>query len=291
MLKDTKANKIFLIVLVVLLALSFSLVKGWEGRNRANRSDRDFAFTAQDTLTVKTISNDVIIEVDDSLKRATVSIGSNERDVLSVLKTTSKLSVEVKPKTNWFFRFFSYSPSTLVIALPSSSLDALEVSTISGDIRILHPMKARTMEIRSTSGDIDFLTLETEETLKVVSTSSSLGGSEAKSSKDLEIATVSGDIEIQKIRAKDIQLKSISSGVEAEVEIIPNGSLNASSTSGELELDLRSNANLNVKASTTSGTITFNERDQSGKSAELQTGSAQENVSLSTVSGSIELTY
>nr|WP_321296568.1 DUF4097 family beta strand repeat-containing protein [uncultured Sphaerochaeta sp.] len=291
MLKDTKANKIFLIVLVVLLALSFSLAKGWEGRSRATRSDRDFEFKANDTLKVRTIANDVVIEVDDSLKRATVSIGGNERDVLSVLKTTSNLSVEVKPKTNWFFRFFSYAPSTLVIELPSSSLDSLDVSTISGDIRIMHPMKARTVELRSTSGEIDFLTLEAEESLKVLSTSSSLSGSGATSNKELEIATVSGDIEIQKVRAKDVQLKSISSDVEAEVEIISGGSLTASSTSGELELDLRANANLNVQASTTSGTITFNERDQEGKSVELETGSAQETVTLFTVSGSIELTY
>lgn len=291
MLKDTKANKIFLIVLVLLLALSFTLMKGWEGRGRATRSDQDFEFKANDSLKVRTIANDVVIEVDDSLKRATVSIGGNERDVLSVLKTTSNLSVEVKPKTNWFFRFFSYAPSTLMIALPSSSLGSLDVSTISGDIQILHPMKAQTMEIKSTSGEVDFLTLEAKESLKVLSTSSSLSGSEAMSGKELEIATVSGDIEIQKVRAKDVQLKSISSDVEAEVEIIPGGSLTASSTSGELELDLRANANLNVQASTTSGTITFNERDQEGKSVELKTGSAQETVTLFTVSGSIELTY
>lgn len=291
MLKDTKANKIFLIVLVLLLALSFTLMKGWEGRGRATRSDQDFEFKANDSLKVRTIANDVVIEVDDSLKRATVSIGGNERDVISVLKTTSNLSVEVKPKTNWFFRFFSYAPSTLMIALPSSSLGSLDVSTISGDIQILHPMKAQTMEIKSTSGEVDFLTLEAKESLKVLSTSSSLSGSEAMSGKELEIATVSGDIEIQKVRAKDVQLKSISSDVEAEVEIIPGGSLTASSTSGELELDLRANANLNVQASTTSGTITFNERDQEGKSVELKTGSAQETVTLFTVSGSIELTY
>lgn len=291
MLKDTKANKIFLIVLVILLALSFTLVKGWEGRGRATRSDRDFEFKANDSLKVRTIANDVVIEVDDSLKRATVSIGGNERDVLSVLKTTSNLSVEVKPKTNWFFRFFSYAPSTLMIALPSSSLGSLDVSTISGDIQILHPMKAQTMEIRSTSGEVDFLTLEAKESLKVFTTSSSLSGSEAKSLRDLEFSTISGSIDVQKITAKEILLKSISSGIEAEAVILSSGSLTASSTSGGLELDLRANANLNVKASTTSGTITFNERDQAGRSAELRTGTAQEKVNLSSVSGSIELTY
>jgi hypothetical protein len=34
MLKDTSANKIFLIILVLILALSFSLYKGWEERGK-----------------------------------------------------------------------------------------------------------------------------------------------------------------------------------------------------------------------------------------------------------------
>lgn len=141
MLKDTKANKILLIILVVLLALGFSLGKGWTFKSKAGRANQDIAFSTTDSLKVSTISNDIVIEVDNAAKGASVSIGKNESDVLSVSKTGRSLNVDVKPKKAWYFRFFSYSPSALVITLPASRLDGLELSSISGDIRILHPIQ------------------------------------------------------------------------------------------------------------------------------------------------------
>lgn len=290
MLSDTKANKVFLIILVVLLALGFTLTKGWNVRNRDSRSDQTVDFATTDSLKVSTISNDIIIEVDNAAKGASISIGRNESDVLSVSKTGRNLNVEVKPKQAWFFRFFPYSPSAVVITLPASRLDSLELSSVSGEIRLLHPIQGRSLIARSTSGGIDFLTLTADQNIKLSSISGSINGSEVTSKQSAEILCTSGSIEVQNIEAKDASLKSISSNVEADVKILEGGSLNASSTSGSVRIDLKQSTDLKVQASTTSSQVVFNDKEL-GKSATAETGNAQNKVTLSTVSGKIELWY
>lgn len=290
MLSDTKANKVFLIILVVLLAIGFTFTRGWNMHNRNSRADHTIDFAPSDSLKVSTISNDIIIEVDNAAKRASVSIGRNEADVLAVSKTARSLNVEVKPKKIWFARFFPYSPSAVVITVPASRLDNLELSSISGDIRLLHPIQGSNLVVRTTSGEIDFLTLTADEGIKLTSISGSINGSEAASKQKVEILATSGSIEVQNIEAKDTSLKSVSSGVEAEVKILDGGSLNASSTSGAVKIDLRQSSDLSIQASSTSGRVAFNEKEM-GKSASDETGNALSKVTLSTVSGEISLLY
>ncbi len=290
MLKDTKANKVFLIILVVLLALGFTASRGWNVRNRDSRINESIDFATTDSLKVSTISNDIVIEVDNAAKGASVSIGRNESDSLSVSKTGRSLNVDVKPKKAWFSRFFSHSPSALVITLPASRLDTLELSSISADIRLLHPIQGKSLQARNTSGELDFLTLTAEQDIKLSSISGTIKGSEVVSGQSVELASTSGGIEVQHVEARDAQLKSISGSVEAEVKILDGGSLNAGSTSGSVQIDLYQSSDLKIQASTTSGQILFNDKDM-GKSAALETGNARNKVVLSTVSGGIELRY
>ncbi len=290
MLNDTKANKILLIILVVLLALGFSLGKGWTFKSKAGRANQDIDFSTTDSLKVSTISNDIIIEVDDAAKGASVSIGRHESEFLSVSKTGRSLTVDVKPRRSWFSRFISYAPTPVVITLPASRLESLDLSSISGAVRLLHPIQGSSLEAKSTSGEIDFLTLSADKQVKLTSISGSINGSEVVAKQSVRLASTSGGIEVQDVEAQDIDLKSISSDVEAAVTILPKGALNASSTSGGVEIDLRQSENLKIQASSTSGSIVFNEKDM-GKSVTAETGSADTKVVLSTVSGEIELWY
>ena len=290
MLSDTKANKVFLIILVVLLALGFTLSRGWNVRNRDSRSNRTVDFANGDSLKISTISNDIIIEVDNAAEGASISIGRNESNILSVSKTGRNLNVDVKPKQAWFFRFFPYSPSAVVVTLPTSRMDSLELISISGDIRILHPIQGGSLVARSTSGEIDFLTLTADQSIKLSSISGGINGGEVTSKQSVELLSTSGSIEVQNVEAKDSNLKSISSDIEAEVKILEGGSLDASSTSGSIQIDLRPSSDLKIQASTASSRIVFNE-NENGKSATAETGSARNKVALSTVSGEIELLY
>lgn len=290
MLKDTKANKVFLIVLVVILGLVFTVVRGCDLSSGGRRADQSVEFTSTDSLKVSTIANDIIIECDPKATRASISVGNSDKDLLRVVKSSSQVSVDIKPKTSWFFRFFSYRPSNLVITLPTSSLHNLEVSSISGNIRLLQAIDANMVKISSTSGEIDLLDVMTNSNLRLITISGKISSRVLDCAGDLELKSTSGNLEVQKIQAATSKLTSISGSIEAEVSLLEGGSLEAGSTSGSVNLDLRNSKDLALTASSTSGSIMFNDQEMP-KRATTSTGSEKHPVRLSSVSGSINVTY
>ncbi len=291
MLKDTKANKIFLIILVVILALSFSLYKGWEKQGIEQRRDQQIDFQGGNSLQVSTISNDIIIEVDESQKQASISLGKHDNEELKVSKRGSLVTVSVSPIKRWFLRFFSYTASPLVIILPSESLERLEVTSTSGDITLMHPLKTNTTKVSGVSGEVDFLTLVAAEHLQLRTVSGDISGKEVSANGEIDISSTSGTVEIQQVSGPKTALKTVSSKIEGEIHLPERGSVEAKTTSGAIELNLRSSENLKVNASTVSGSIEFNDDRQTGNRASLQTGEGINLVKLSSVSGEIDLLY
>ncbi len=291
MLKDTNANKIFLIILVLILALSFFLYKGWERRGIEQRMDQQIDFQAGDSLQVSTISNDIFIEVNEGQKQASVSLGSHDNEQLEVSKRGSLVTVSVSPVKRWFLRFFSYTASPLVLTLPSENLGHLEVTSTSGDITLMHPLKTKSTKVSGVSSEVDFLTLWASERMELHTISGDISGKEASSDGDADISSTSGTIEIQRVTGPKTILKTISSRIEGEIHLPEGGSVEAKTTSGAIALNLRASENLKVTASTVSGAIEFNNERQTGNQANLQTGEASNPVKLSSVSGSIDLVY
>ncbi len=291
MLKDTKANKIFLIILVILLALSFSLFKGWERRGITQRGEQIIAFNEGDSLSVSTISNDIIISVDEQAKEATISLGSHDDEELEVSKHGSSLSVTVRPIKRWFLRFFSYTASPLVVTLPSGNLARLEVSSTSGNITLMHPMQATDLKIRGVSSEVDFLTLQVADQLEIGTTSGDISGKEVSSRGEVTISSTSGGVEIQRITGPKTILRSVSSEVEAGIILSTGNSIEAKTTSGEIELDLRSSDDLQVTATTVNGSIEFNDQKQEGSEATIKMGDGSNTIQLSSVSGAIDVLY
>ena len=291
MLKDTNANKIFLIILVLILALSFSLYKGWEKRGTEQRRDQQIDFQEGDSLEVSTISNDIIIEVDEGARQASISLGKHDNEELKVSKQGSLVTVSVTPIKRWFIRFFSYNPSPLMITLPSEDLGRLEVTSTSGDITLMHPMKTNSTKVSGVSGEVDFLTLRASDNLELRTVSGDISGKEASSDGDVTLSSTSGTVEVQQISGAKTTLKTVSSRIEGEVRLPEGSSVEAKTTSGAIELNLRSSENLKVTASTVSGSIEFNDERQTGNEASLQTGEASNLVRLSSVSGEIDLLY
>ncbi|MGE4583961.1 MAG: DUF4097 domain-containing protein [Sphaerochaeta sp.] len=291
MLSDTKANKIFLIILVILLSIVFSFVKGWERRGTENRSTQNLAFQASDSLKISTITNDIVIEVDPNAKQISFSVGGNERDVLHVDKKGNLVTVEVKPVEHWFLHFVSYTPAPLVVTLPVDTVDFLEAASVSGDIRVIPALKANRVELKSTSGGLDILSLEAKDQVKLASVSGGIDASSITAARSVELATTSGTIEVQQIQTKDAVLKSISGSIQTQANLSSQGSLKASSTSGTLDLDLRKTKDLDITASTLSGDIRFNGQSQEQKKTNVQEGDASHTVQMNTVSGTISLLY
>lgn len=289
MLRDTKANKIFLIVLVLIVAATFFSAQGWNRRNRQERTKQSVSITETDSLRVLTSAHDIILEVDNKRKDATVSIGRNESDTLLVSKTGGTLNINVRKKDR-LLSFLPYHLSTVVVTLPSSKLDTIDLATLSGDITIVHALEVSSLNAKSTSGDIDILTLDAKESVALKSTSGSIEGRAIRSSGTIDLSSTSGSLEVEQLTGKQISLKTVSGEIESDVTILAGGSLEAASTSGDLEIAIRNTDGLSIKANSVSGDVYFNDSSR-GKKAEATTGSGSTRVNLSTGSGNIELDY
>ncbi len=288
MLKDTKANKVLLIIVVLLLGLGAFLTKC--GQWQSSADTQDAAFSSGDSLKVSTVTNNIIIEVDEHADRAIFSVSNLENSILSVSRTGNQVVVEVRPKRRWSFGFFSSSPSPLVVTLPTDQLGKLEASSTSGDIEILPALSLDKLEASSVSGEIDFLTLTANSLLKLTTVSGTIHGREAKSEGNLELFSTSGEVEVGTYHGKDILLKSVSGQIEGELILDAGDEAKIETISGSIDVDGRRIEGLSITASTISGAITFNEQDQ-GNQVSVEKGNAQSHLKLSSTSGGIELHY
>lgn len=291
MLKDTKANKIFLIVLISIIAILFSMDFVWQKRGKENRAEQSYSFSASDSLSITTESTDVVIAVDPQAREALVSIGVNDRKNLKAEKRGDELSIVVSPLSRGFLNFFNSQGTPLMVTLPQLPVGQMTIKTTSGDILFMQDFKARTIQLNSISGDVDMLNLTGTESLHIKTISGDVSGYSAKSDEKLTLASTSGDFEVDTLEARTLSLQSTSGDIEAFVQILPGGSLEGSTTSGELELDLSRTGDLDIKATKVSGTILFNNQRQEGSPALASTGSKQTMVKLATVSGDLDIRF
>ena len=291
MLKDTKANKIFLIILVSVIALLFSMDYAWQKRGKENRSEQAYSFSASDSLVVSTIGTDVVLAVDPKAKEALVSIGKNDKDSLKAVKKGKELSIVVSSLSRGFLNFFSSQVTPLVITLPQAQFDQLEIGTTSGDILFMQDFEAGGIQLTSVSGDVDMLNLTGSDALQIKTTSGTISGYSAKSDGQLNLSSTSGDFEVDSLEGKNISLHTISGDIQGLVHILPQGNLEGSTTSGSLELDLTKTGDLDIQATKGSGSILFNNQKQEGSPALASTGNKHTVVELSTVSGNLDIRF
>ena len=291
MLKDTKANKIFLIVLISILAILFSMDFVWQKHGKENRSEQTYSFSAADSITISTVSTDVVLVVEPKAREALVSIGENDKKNLKVAKNGKELSIVVSNLSRGFLNFFGSQNTPLVITLPQALADRVEIKTTSGDILIMQDFEAKRIQLSSVSGDIDMLNLTGSDDLAIKTISGDISGYAAKSNDRLSLTSTSGDFEVGSLEGKNISLHTISGDIEGRVYILPQGSLEGSSTSGMLELDLSKTKDLDIRATKVSGSILFNNQKQEGSPAIASTGNMHTVVKLGTVSGDLEIRF
>ncbi len=291
MLKDSKANKIFLIVLISFLAILFSMDFVWQKRGKENRSEQSYSFSASDSVKINTISTDVVLVVEPNAREALVSIGENDKKSLKVMKNGKELNIVVSHLSRGFLNFFNSQNTPLVVTLPQALFDQLEIKTTSGDILLMQDFEAKRIQISSVSGDVDMLNLTGNEDLSIKTISGDISGYSAKSNERLTLASTSGDFEVDSLEGKSLSLHTISGDIEGRVYILPQGSLEGSSTSGKLELDLSKTEDLDIRANKVSGSILFNSQRQEGSSAVATTGEKNTLVKLSTVSGDLDIRF
>ena len=291
MLKDSKANKIFLIIVISILAILFSMDFVWQKRGKENRSEQTYSFSASDSVRINTVSTDVVLAVDPKAQKALVSIGENDKKSLQVVKNGKELNIVVSHLSRGFLNFFNSQVTPLVVTLPQAVADQMEIKTTSGDILIMQDFEANRILLDSVSGDVDMLNLTGNEDLYIKTISGDISGYSANSDGRLSFASTSGDFEVNSLEGKNISLHTISGDIEGRVHILPQGALEGSTTSGELELDLSRTEDLDIRATKVSGSILFNNQKQEDSPAIANTGKKQTVVKLGTVSGELDIRF
>jgi DUF4097 and DUF4098 domain-containing protein YvlB len=291
MLNDSKANKIFMLVLVLIVALFSTIRYTGNKTDMTSRTEQTFDLKTSDALEITTVSNDISVEIDPKAKRASASVGGGKTAKLSVERNGSTVEIKVSPIKKSFFSFSIPNTSRLVVTLPQNYLESLSITTVSADIDIMRDLEVEKLAAKTISGDIDALNLKAKDSVSLASTSGQISCYSVDSKRKASIATTSGDIDINEILGSDIEIHSISANIETAVTVQPGGNLKATSTSGNIELSLKGIENLKLSANTTSGGIRVRDAEQAGKSYTETTGDGSTQVFAKTTSGNIEISY
>ena len=291
MLNDSKANKIFLLTVVLAIAFATTMLYSGNKKDLSNENVAIIDLKSSDSLEISTISNHITLKIDPRAKQASASLGGRKTANLSVGKTGSKVFVNVGPFLGGSFSFVPTNTARLVVTIPESYLASLSISTVSGDVDIIKDVAADTISINTISGKIDASNLNAENSVSIATVSGEISCHSIESKRKATIATTSGNIDINEVQGADLELRSVSSTVETTAKIKTGGNLKTSSSSGKIKLDLRGNENLSITAATISGGIRINSKEQENHAFSDRTGTGTTQVSAITTSGSINLLY
>lgn len=292
MLKDTKANKIFLIACTIILALLFFSDVIWQKRGKEQRWETSYSYATTEALSIETMSNNVILAIDPTVQEILVSIGKNDSKSLKTSVKDKKLSLVVTTLPRGFLRFFSSQNTPLLVTLPPiATLKTVEISTIQGDILFLQDFQADSLSVSTVSGSVDMLNLEAAHMLSIATISGDIEGYSVSSRDLVNLNTTSGNLEIDRVAGKQINLSTVSGSIETRIELPSQGSLEGSSVSGDLKLDFQDSDNIAIQASHVQGTILLQGEKQPDHSVSTLTGKALTNITLTTVSGELAITF
>jgi lia operon protein LiaG len=283
MLHDSKANKIFLIIIVALLGIGFASKPVAKKMKGEQMQTLDIAEGAD--LDVLGYSDSITVIVDPAAEQMTVSYkGTN---TLETGGTKNHRTIRVSHEAKRFFNF-SLSGGMVMVTLPSRSLGEVTIKSESGSIDVMHAIDAQAVTVQSISGSVDVGEVRADD-ISISSTSGRVQVSQAVADTKIAVASVSGSVDVLHADAPEVIIKSVSGSVDAKASM-KKGNLKVSSTSGSLNVELEQpNPSYRLEAHSTSGTIN-GPNMSADHSASTTQGNGDVSVNLSTVSGSINFT-
>ena len=220
-------------------------------------------------------------EVSTNIKRVIPS--------LVAYKSGDELRVEiVHPKT--FFIGFNICRTKLDVYIPEDSIEVLKIITVSADTSV-SDLKVDKFSLNAVSGDFKGESLFASD-LRLNSISGDISLKEYKG--DININNVSGDVVLEGGRQNDnIEVVTVSGEVYIEQKDPSN--MNIKTISGGVEINLSEDAQFYLKATTVSGDIenSFPIKITSSGKRDLEgmVGSDEKEITIRTTSGDIDLDY
>lgn len=241
------------------------------------------------SITIESLS-DINIWVDDSIDNARVVYSTKGNGKIEVKSSNGNTIIEEKLKKKFFLSIdFEDDSSNISLYLPSSKINNLKIDTIAGDVNTYNKIQANDIDIKSISGDIDILDIDADKII-LTSVSGDITTGVINGSNSFKAKTTSGDVSVDAIIAKNSTMSSSSGSIEA-LKVSIDDTFNASSISGDIEVQLVTSKSLNTK--TTSGSIEINDKDinSNSYSNENSIGNGKGEYFFKTISGDIEIDY
>lgn len=280
MIKDTRANKIFM--LIVLLVL-FILIAG--NKTSSNKKASFDNLDIEESLNV-IVTSDINIWVDDSLKTAKIVYNGKDKDNLIV--ESSNGVTTIKEKDTKFFIFtinFEGSSSNLAIYLPTKDINKIDISTVSGDINTYDAITGEQLKFKTVSGSINLLDVSSNSSLRINSVSGTIDTKDLKAA-DATITSVSGDINLSSIDFTNGTIDTVSGDIDVTKARIED-KLKVDNNSGNIDFYLE-DKDSSIKASTVSGEIEINDKDINSKNYQI---GSDNNFIFKTISGDLDINF
>ncbi len=293
---------IFWILIAVFLlgGMVFGMVSGNQFFNFSSmmevRKEQRFDSLKITTLQVDTLYA-VKLEIVDTQEFKVTEYESDrtrEEDLFQAEQSGSTLIIR---KKNWHINVFNFGSffgeKKLVIQIPRTYADNVDIQTTSGGITLLHNATWRKVRLHSTSGGIDLHGALTANEAAITSTS---GGIRVSAPLDvsgsLNCESTSGGIRTNDmLTANELRLKSTSGGIHINAPLKVSGTLDCDNTSGGIKMnDLVTAKTLNMKS--TSGDIRLQEIDAAvydihGSSGSIRIEAISGSGSISANSGGV----
>lgn len=287
MLNDSKANKLFMLAVLLGIALLFAVRSG----GGAKIAEKTFAVREGDTLEIITTATDISFDIDDKATEGNVSIGNPDSNRLRIDRDGSTVTIGVDKETRGWDPFSKQGNARLVVTVPSDTIRKLKVTSVSGDIDLMKDIDLDRLEIASTSGDIDGINLRSSDSISITSVSGDLRCFTIESDGEATVSTASGDIDVNAIGGRSVELKTISADVTTTVQLPEGGQATVSSASGDLTMEFQGLSDYALAAQSISGDIMANSDDEQGTDYEDRAGNGSTKVTVETISGDIILKY
>lgn len=270
MFKDTKANKIFMIILLLLV---FLVVTGKIYRKTETSTYSDL--NVENGLYIESLS-DINIWVDDSLKNPEIIYRGNRKN-FSVDRNGSSTTVKEKLQKFFFFNISWDDDNNLItVKLPSSQMNELKINTVGGDINTFNTLNIKNIDITSISGDLELQDIESDR-LKIKTTSGDISLTSVNAPNST-FNSISGDFEINRLVTDNLSMNTTSGDIDIfDLKIATNGSFKTVSGDIYLLTNVKTE-NINVKS--LSGEVLLNNPDNPQNNNTLNVSSTSGDINI-----------
>lgn len=216
----------------------------------------------------------------------------------------------VSTDKGWFGGWVNLGPKEdTVLELHVPFTAALEVSTVSADIKVRELRSSASLKSETVSGDVDVVAEVARLQVSSVSGNVDFSGKAARTdaetvsgdlhlsglSGELSIDSVSGDVTVTGAGFREIEIGSVSGDLQLDASLAATATVKVESLSGDIRLTVPSATSARVNAETFSGSIStdFDLRviDEEGPGKELhgKIGSGDARINLESFSGDVDL--